>query len=513
MHTLLIVDDEVYIANKIKSSVNWEELDISSIFVVHNIRQAKEVFENNSIDIMICDIEMPQGNGIELLAWIRERNRKTESIFLTCHAEFEYTKQAIQLGSLDYLLKPAPPEELRAVVLKAIKKINKERPLIIERFWLDLINQTIPSNREKIREIITKQDIPYSETTQFLPILIGVQHWEKKMTIREENIMKYALKKTAEELLTDKSKGQIMDLKRGSLLAIVPINSVKVADRLIEDCRLFIDACNRYFYCKLSCYVGEMVFIQDMLSMFEDLVDLHQNNVSCSNQVFLYQEKSIRDETIPLPQMKIWAEMLKHGDNLKLLAETMDFLESWKQLEGLNSKKLQQFYQAFLQMIIYAIQQKGLWEDQIFVNHLSPERVLRAIRSVVDLQIWVKEFLEIAFLTLLNGETGQSIVDKIKSYITLHMDQPLSRQYIADYIGLSPDYIVKLFKKETELSISDYIVQERMRMSKELLTKSELPISSIALAVGFTNFAYFSTIFKKEVSMTPHEYRKSYSMP
>lgn len=512
MHSLLIVEDEVYIANKIKSSVNWEEIGISDVFVAHNIRQAKEWFENHPIDIMICDIEMPQGNGIELLAWVKERYLKTESIFLTCHAEFEYTKKAIQLGSLDYLLKPVPPEELRIAVLKAITKINMERPLIIERFWLDLINQTIPSNLEKIKEMITRQNIPYSDTTQFLPILIGVQHWEKKLSIREEHIMEYALRKTAEELVIPNGIGQIIPVRRGCLLIVIPYDSpfLKDRDKLKKDFQSFIEACNQYFYCQLSCYIGETILIQGMLDMFERLVDLHQNNVSLRNQVFFHYEKTIRNTTIPLPQMNVWSEMLKQGDKQKLLAETMESLESWKRIEGLDAKKLLQFYQGFLQMLLYTLQQKGLMADQIFSDHLSPERALAATRSVIDLQNWVKELLETAFPNMLNIESSQTIVDKIKRYITLHIDQALSRQYIADHIDLSPDYIVKLFKKETGLSISDYIVQERICMSKDLLTKSDLPISSIALAVGYTNFAYFSTIFKKEVTMTPQEYRKKY---
>ncbi|OMF18868.1 DNA-binding response regulator [Paenibacillus sp. FSL H8-0548] len=512
MHSLLIVEDEVYIANKLKSSLDWKELGISDIFVVHNIRQAKELFEKYLIDIMICDIEMPQGNGIELLEWIREHNLKTESMFLTCHADFEYTKKAIQLGSLDYLLKPVQQEELRAVILKALKKINKERPRIIEHFWLDLIHQSIPSNPEKIRENIAIQNIPYSETTSFLPILIGVQHWEKKLSIREENIMEYALRKTAEELLLQKGmNGQIIQVKRGYILVVIPfVETYSFAERekVKESCQSFIQACNQYLYCQLSCYIGETVIIQDMLGIYERLVDFHHDNVSLNNQVFFYQEKTIADETIPLPQMNVWSEMLKFGNKHKLLMETMEFLESWKQLKGIDAKKLQQFYQSFLQMLLYALQQKGLMADRVFSNHLSPDRALIATRSVKDLQIWIKELLEIAFLHMFDNESSLSVVDKIKIYITSQLDQALSRQYIADHIGLSPDYIVKIFKKETGLSISDYIVQERIRISKDLLTKSDLPISSIALAVGFSNFAYFSTIFKKEVCMTPQDYRK-----
>ncbi|WP_274364977.1 response regulator transcription factor [Paenibacillus thermotolerans] len=507
MYSLLIVEDEVYIANKIKASVHWEELAISEVFIAHNFRQAKERIENQPIDVIICDIEMPQGNGIELLAWLREMSLKIEFIFLTCHSEFEYTKKAIQLGSLDYLLKPVQPEEIKAAVLTAIKKINKERPLIIERFWLDLINQTIPLKS-------AEQNMPYPETEQFLPVLIGIHHWGKKLSVREENIMEYALRKAAEELMLRGGKGQVVHVKRGILLLVVPLGKSSSIDitEWKRTCEAFIEACSRYFYCELSCYIGDIVPVQEMLAMYEALTEMHLNNVTGIKKACRVQEqsKTKAPDHVQLPLLHVWSEMLKREDKQKLLAEISEFFETWKRIEGLDAKKLQQFYQSFLQMFLYTMQQKGIAADQMFSEHLSPERALSAKRTVASLQLWVTELLETAFRQKKQEESNQTVVDKIKRYITLHIDQALSRQYIADYIGLSPDYMVKLFKKETGLSITDYIVQERMSISKELLVKSDLPVSAIALAVGFTNFAYFSTIFKKETALTPQEYRKTY---
>ncbi|HTG70105.1 MAG TPA: response regulator, partial [Candidatus Udaeobacter sp.] len=66
MYRLLIVDDEAFIANGIKSSVDWHKLGIVSVSIASNVRQAKEEFQNQPFDMMICDIEMPQGSGLEL---------------------------------------------------------------------------------------------------------------------------------------------------------------------------------------------------------------------------------------------------------------------------------------------------------------------------------------------------------------------------------------------------------------------------------------------------------------
>ena len=170
MRQLLIVDDELIAVEGLKSGVAWSEIGISRVFEAYSPDQAKEIFQRDKVDILLCDIEMPQGTGLELLGWVRQFYPETETIFLTCHADFKYAKQAIQLGSLDYLLKPIPYPELRECVEKAIRKLDQEsrlnefsqygkywvqhQPLIVERFWFDIINQSIPGDPSAIKKVV-----------------------------------------------------------------------------------------------------------------------------------------------------------------------------------------------------------------------------------------------------------------------------------------------------------------------------------------------------------------------
>ena len=66
-YSLLIVDDEALAIRGIESGVDWTRLGIVRIHKAFNIRKAKEIFGQHPVDIMLCDIEMPQGNGLDLL--------------------------------------------------------------------------------------------------------------------------------------------------------------------------------------------------------------------------------------------------------------------------------------------------------------------------------------------------------------------------------------------------------------------------------------------------------------
>nr|WP_275983702.1 response regulator [Paenibacillus hamazuiensis] len=532
---MLIVDDEIHIASGIKMSLAWEELGISQVHMAYNIRQAKEVFATCPIDVLICDIEMPGGNGLELLAWVKEQFPATECIFVTCHADFSYAKKAIQLGCLEYLLKPVEDEELKSIVVKAIHKIRKERedlgyletyrhyyelwsshqPLLAEKFWLDLLNRKISSHPDAIQQAIQNLTLPYSGESRFLPILISVRRWDKELSKREEQIMEYALLNSAKEMiLNNEAHAQVVPVNRGDLLCLLPVPTAVLsnvnAKALKYDCEKYTAACNKYFYCHLSCFVGTAVFIHEVVAAYEALVAVRDNNITGVNKVFLLEDhvNGASAKRIDLPNMSVWCEWLKRGAQEKLVGEVLEFLESLKQMEGLDVKVLQEFHHYFLQMVYKALQFEAFQAHQVFSESVSAERSAVAVRSVMDLAEWAQEMIGKAMDHIREIESTENAVEKVKRYISTNLDQDISRDDLAGYIGLHPDYIAKLFKKETGLSISEYVIQARIEIAKDLLVKTDMSISNIALHVGYSNFSYFSTVFKKTTQMNPQEFRK-----
>ena len=87
---VLIVDDDMATVDVICKSVNWSALHIDKVMTAYNIEKAKEMLADIPADIVVCDIEMPMGNGTELLKWVRENDMSSEFLFLTCHTEFQF---------------------------------------------------------------------------------------------------------------------------------------------------------------------------------------------------------------------------------------------------------------------------------------------------------------------------------------------------------------------------------------------------------------------------------------
>ncbi len=95
--TVLIVDDQISILSGLISGIDWNALDVTAIRTADSARIAREILTNESVDILLCDIEMPGENGLSLLRWARNNHMDFVCVFLTSHADFLYAKEALQL--------------------------------------------------------------------------------------------------------------------------------------------------------------------------------------------------------------------------------------------------------------------------------------------------------------------------------------------------------------------------------------------------------------------------------
>ncbi len=90
-----------------------------------------------------------------------------------------------------------------------------------------------------------------------------------------------------------------------------------------------------------------------------------------------------------------------------------------------------------------------------------------------------------------------------------YMNCELSLGTVAEAVGLSPSYLSMLFKKETGTNFSDHLTRVRIHRAKELLCCTNKMVYEVAYDVGFSDYRYFSQIFKKNTGMTPRQFQYS----
>jgi len=154
---LLIVNDEILTADTMKMDMDWEAYGISKVFVAYNANDAKICITENHIDILLCDIEMPEEDGISLTRWVKENKREIEVIFLTCHANFEYAKEAIELGCRNYILIPAKYAAIGSEIYKVAKGIKKQRE---EEKYQEYGRQVVKEKKSALAEKFGEKKTP-----------------------------------------------------------------------------------------------------------------------------------------------------------------------------------------------------------------------------------------------------------------------------------------------------------------------------------------------------------------
>jgi len=116
---------------------------------------------------------------------------------------------------------------------------------------------------------------------------------------------------------------------------------------------------------------------------------------------------------------------------------------------------------------------------------------------------------EILILVHRNDLNKSSIINEIISYIHENFQKELTNRELAEIAGYHEFHLNKLFINHTGTTMHNYILNIRINEAKRLIMNSDLSFSQIALQVGFNNYTYFSSYFKKIVGMTPFQYKKA----
>lgn len=527
---ILIVDDEIQTVRAIKHSINWEKLKIDKVFTAHNISHAKEILSHDKIDIVICDIEMPQGSGLDLLQWMKDNCQDTESILLTCHAEFEFAKKAIELGSFNYLVKPIPFEELERTVFQAAAKIEanrrvkayseygeywiKNQAVIEESFWSDLITGQLTDKPATIAHHAAIRKVNYQSEEKYLLVLISKKRLVTKLNSWNSHLLDYALKNIAGEVFYGDVNANSVVILNGHLVAVIQQESEHHSARVKTMCKEYIISCNQYLGCSVSCYIGDFVFGEQLAEQYKKLLNLDRQNVALNSKIYDLNEWQYE---VDLPfsdlqkRMMEWSIMLHRGEKKKLEEQMIAYPHRLAGEEKLNMEVLSIFQQDILQMVYAYLEQKDIQAHQLFKDPQSQELYRNSVSNVDQMSRWISFFISKAVDYMNEIAESQSVVNKVKAYIHANLKNDLSRDEIANQVFLNPDYLNRVFKKSTGMSLTEYIIDARIKKSQMLLSSTNLPVSSVAAEVGYDNLTYFSKLFKKVTGFSPSDYKKAHS--
>ncbi|MBW5445749.1 response regulator [Cohnella sp. CFH 77786] len=534
MLTMLVVDDEIYALKGITQGIDWSDLPIGSILEAENADQAKAKLREAKVDLVISDIEMPGVNGIELLRHIREVSPDSLTIFLTGHARFEYAQEALQYGCYDYVLKPIDHDVLKEIVRRAAGEIERKQerqrfeetletyrrhwtnqlPILVERFWQNVLSGRVPAaGLERLAREFEMYGIPLTAGGRVLPVLLSIEQWDAEMDARDERIMEYAVRKAAEEIVLGQRQGAVLQDRNDMNLVLVYLTDGVPFDReaVKAACAEYVRACGGYFHCRVSCYVGGVVRIGEIAEAVERLSQLERANVSRPQTVIdgLEAGENVAAGGGPgLPSLLEWGILLDNGSQDELVAEIAATMRRFQD-EAAGRETLELFYYGFVHLLFQAAHRRGLSVyDALAAQEIADGQSARTPQAM---QAWAaKTALKLGQAMQDRPRDASAVIAKIQAFIQDNLHKELGRDDIAAAVYRNPAYLSRMFRKETGLSLTDYIAQIKIERAKRLLVETNDKVSNIAEGLGYLHFSYFAKLFKKMTGITPQEYRKKH---
>lgn len=522
---LLIVDDEESAILAVEQGVCWEKLEFTCVLTASNMAEAIKVMEAHEIHVLLCDIEMPMGTGLELLEWVNGHRPGVCCVFMTCHADFSFAQQAVHLGSFDYILKPLDFNNLESVLKKAAQKVTQETHLkkagdywekghkaAEKQFWRELFHGDIDANADSIRDYIRRNQLDIPADGSFVPVLICPRLLDETLSPEDKSLFNFALRNVTEEVFRMKAAvHELEPLAEDRILIMLRIrNTVTdtvLFDQIRQHCRTLMDAASRYLHIKVCCYVGNKVSISEIPGQIELLYRLDFNNVVAS-EITIYLN-NMGDFLKHFEYAHFITDRYEryHGSYAAIVEEIGRILDSDRQSIVMDKAFMDQFFKGFYYMLWDFSERHNVFLRDLVAAKQNRELLTRAEISMDGVVEWVKYIAAVLNDWEHNHSGRQTPVALVKDYIKAHIDEDLLVDTLASQVHLNSDYLNRIFKKETGMTISKYTILQKMERAKWLLRHTDSPISEVAAAVGYFNYSSFNRSFSKIVGRSPQEYK------
>lgn len=525
MINILIVDDDIATAEVIRDTVDWKKLTITNVYAAYHVSGAKKVLSEQRIDIVISDIEMPQETGLDLLAWVRREGMDCEFLLLTCHESFSYAANAISHNAAAYLTKPFDIDIMELNLQKIVTRLMEvhkqkktseygawmEKNLRFMKidFWKSLLEGELTDENQMQFEIESRK-LPINWEEEYCLVYSKITNIEADCERYGKDVLEFVLEGFHSEIVAGQVENEnVVKYRITDALNYITVCKAVQRKMLMEQCERLQEIAGQYFKCTLTICISKPYEIMDFAKEKETLEELFGENLSFYGKSFLEENvETAKENRTQIIDLKKLVELVNQKNKAQILRYLKSIFDELSAFHNLNTHSLYLMKQEMIQVVYAELMNQGIQATKLFYDELSLKMAEQASQSTVDMVRWVNYLLGKTFDYEEEVLKSATIIEKIHAYIKEHYSEPIGRNEIAGEFYLTPEYLAKLYKKRTGQNLKDFIAEYRVERAKELLKNQDKSVSDIAEAVGFDNYSYFSTIFKKITGITPKEYRK-----
>ena len=522
---VLIVDDEPFVRKGLAALIDWEAEGFHVEGEASNGKRAIELLKQQQYDLVICDIKMPEMDGLELIAYVRENHiSDAKFVFLSGYYDFQYAKTAIQYACCDYILKPCQKEELLSCIRKIYGEYQRESlhaerlqtfgKAYLERHLLALIwGKYDGEDLDYVRK-----ELKPADTIAFVHCEISLDDRRFAALSKEERKEQQRQLYIHASLLLKQNDYVIYNLMKYTEcynIGIVYCGFMSQEKGMSSEewIQWLQEELTSHIGYQVAAYMGgEVKDISQIADSYREAIlmrslQAHNNENYRFNRAEAGQAGSLdKNHKAKLDEL---IHMIELNDTHKIREKAGEFyssmMSSGTSMEAINSH---------MQYLLYGLLGIGYRYDA----DLNQQEIMQYIRETVftpenkqekrqKFQQFLLEYAE--YIAQLRKNTARGVFASIEAEIEENYAENITLKSLGEKYYINCVYLGQVFKKKYGCSFKDYLNKVRIQKAAELLLNSEKQVGQVAAEVGYKSLDYFILKFEDTYGMTPLKFRKN----
>lgn len=524
MYRILLVDDEWLELDTLENYIPWEEMGFQVVGTAENGKEALRLLEEINEkdiqgqetegcglpDVVLTDVKMPVMDGLAFSKTLHDKYPDIQIVFLSGYNDFEYVKSALAVEACGYILKPLDLEELKGTMKKVREKCSR-------------------TFREKKSQAVV--------TAENLKNLLGFSMGEKDelwedicqscntiLHCRPENRAFYVGMITIDEYRFlsgyESNGGDILNaihtaIRKLTNDKILPLHINDYSYLLLSDSELgtamayFMEQEREAARWTTVCLYGSRQSLEQMPVLCQEMnryrrwhAKLYGSGhiISCDGQ----EDNAGRQADDEPAEPETLISYLQNGEKENI----GKWLDVYFLFPGREKDMVKGAFELTEKVYASVSEATPGAEEQ-----LESKAELYGRLSAAEGVSLIKDILErflgktADMLAALSGDRRLEVVNKVRHLIEEEYDAPLTIEYLAEKVYMSPNYLRTLFKDYTGETVLEYVTRTRINRSVELLRDTNMRVNDISRKVGYENPSHYCAVFRRQMGITPNQFR------
>lgn len=541
MLKIFLAEDEVIVRETIKRMIPWENLGFELVGEAADGEMALPLLLRQKPDLLITDIKMPFMDGLTLAKVAKKEIPGLKVVILSGYDDFNYAKQAINIGVEDYLLKPITKNALieRLTEIRSRYEHEKTQKEYYEKFHREMQAYEKNSSRDFFEALVSgsmdmmeiyrrSEKLGLDIVAEAYNVLIFTMNCEEDFSGQREGYSEWEAEslKLLEEFFSENTsamlfrcnifsygvliKGQKETIGENTRSCVSEIQ--RILDRKEQKRQWFVAAgepVERLSQIQKSYYSASRAFSQrylydENILYYDEMASMEKKNVTEDDSTYLQKVD------VNALNPAILQKFLSNG----LLEETENFVKDYFYAIGQEPLESLVFRNYVTLNVRFSVMSflKEIGCDTRTLEQEDTEDVLsESSKSLENAIAYAEKIISqaIALRDQNSGNKNRSILKTAVDFIDSHyMEEDMSLNKAANAANVSANHFSALFSQNMGQTFIEYLTNLRMNKAKEYLRCTSMRSSEIAGEIGYKDAHYFSYLFKKTQGMTPSDYRK-----